>query len=116
MGGFYGSSIWGIEYFFPLTLGVDEVIQQEDNGKFRLDGRNTLASSGNENKEGIEKRIKGHAEKPVAKKDLEGNMTVSRAWASSIVIQTGMSLLGLYQVLSAALPCMHILCHAKFAL
>lgn len=27
----------GIEYFFPLTLGVDEVIQQEDSGKFRLD-------------------------------------------------------------------------------
>lgn len=26
-----------LSIFFPLTLGVDEVIQQEDSGKFRLD-------------------------------------------------------------------------------
>ena len=37
-----GGSLWisvcrELTIFFPLTLGVDEVIQQEDSGKLRLD-------------------------------------------------------------------------------
>ena len=73
---------------------------------------NTCFSSGNENKggQGSERRDQRHTKKPTAKKALEGagqQQSGPECWWRRLCS----GLLSLYQVLGAALPCMHILCH-----